>query len=85
MFPTPPCEIEGNPGTIFGNTQIFFFTHYVLRIKIQQIRPESQTNSVRVTPFTLHEIDVKSTSSASAIAFSVLTEPDLRPVSISAK
>ena len=35
--------------------------------------------------FTCHEIEVRSTSSAAAIAFKVLTEPDLRPVSISAK
>ena len=32
-----------------------------------------------------HEIEVRSTSRAAAIAFRVLTEPDLRPVSISAK
>ena len=32
-----------------------------------------------------HKINIKSTSSASVIAFSVLTEPDFRPVSISAK
>ena len=84
-FPTPAFETEGDPGAICGITQIFFFTHYVLRIKIQQIYPDSQANSVRVSPFTPHEIEVKSTSSASAMAFSVLTEPDLRPVSISAK
>ena len=35
--------------------------------------------------FSVHEIEVRSTPSAAAMAFSVLTEPDLRPVSISAK